>query len=173
MIAPVNLGTNLYNKGNSKYQMSHILTSNNAYIVTRSENKLDSIMDLANKKVLAFAETGIPSNILKKAYLSNNLDTSLIDFSAQSSAAVYSLFAGKTTDAEYVLMSEPDISKLILKDRIDLNVMDLTKVLNTNIAQACVYVNPESENIEDIAAVLNLMNEMVNYLNKYKKQDGM
>lgn len=167
VIAPVNLGTNLYNKCNSKYQMSHILTSNNAYVVTRSENKLDSIMDLANEKVLAFVATGIPANVLKKVYENNGLDASLIDFSAQSSAAVYSLFAGNTTDAKYVLMSEPEISKLILKDKIDVNVMDLTKVLNTNIAQACVYVNPESENVEDINAVLNLMNEMVNYLNKY------
>jgi ABC-type nitrate/sulfonate/bicarbonate transport system substrate-binding protein len=167
VIAPVNLGTNLYNKGNSKYQISHILTSNNAYIVTRSENKLDSIMDLANEKVLAFAATGIPANVLKKVYENNGLDISLIDFSAQSSAAVYSLFAGNTTDAKYVLMSEPEISKLILKDKIDVNVMDLTKVLDTNIAQACVYVNPTSENVKDINAVLNLMNEMVNYLNKY------
>lgn len=167
VIAPVNLGTNLYNKGNSKYQMSHILTSNNAYIVTRSENKLDSIMDLEGEKVLAFASAGIPANVLRKVYTDNNLDVANIDFSYASSAEVYGLFAGNTTDAKYALMSEPEISKLVLKDKIDVNVMDLTKVLGSNVAQACVYVNPDSENVDDINAVLNLMNEMVKYLNEY------
>ena len=167
IIAPVNLGANLYNKKNSKYQISHILTTNNTYIVTRSENKLDSIMDLAGEKVIAFGATGIPANVLKRVYLNNNLDLSLVDFSSSSSAAVYSLFAGNTTNAKYALMSEPEISKLVLKDRLDLNVMDLAKVLDCDIAQACVYVNPDSENSDDINSVLNLMNEMVNYLNKY------
>ena len=67
-------------------------------------------------------------------------------------------------------MSEPEISKLILKDKKAVNVMDLSKVLDIDIAQSCVYVNPDSENIEDINAVLDLMEKMVKYLNEFPKE---
>ena len=169
IVAPINLAVNLYNKGNSSYQASHILTANNAFVVTKSENKLDSIMDLKEEKVLAFASNGIPANILRKVYNDNKLDVSNIDFSQASSAAVYSLFAGDSTDAKYVLMSEPEISKLIINDKMSINVLHLSKVLDADIAQACLYVNPNSKNVDDINKVLNLIGELVEYLNLYPK----
>ena len=67
-------------------------------------------------------------------------------------------------------MSEPEITKLTVKEKMSINVMDLSKVLDCNIAQACVYVNPLSKNIDNLNAVLSLMNEMVNYLNNYPQQ---
>ena len=170
VVAPINLAVNLYNKGNSNYQVSHIITANNAFVVTKSENKLDSILDLKDEKVLAFASNGIPANILRKVYADNNLDISNVDFSQASSSAVYSLFAGDSTDAKYVLMSEPEISKLIIKDKISVNVLSLSKVLDMDIAQACVYVNPNSNNIDDINKVLSLINDMVGYLNEYPEE---
>ena len=169
IVAPINLAVNLYNKGNSSYQVSHILTANNTFVVTKSENKLDSIMDLKDEKVLAFASNGIPANILKKVYNDNQLDISNVDFSQASSAAVYSLFAGDSTDAKYVLMSEPEISKLIINDKMSINMLHLSKVLDANIAQACLYVNPNSKNVDDINKVLNLIGELVEYLNLYPK----
>ena len=129
VVAPINLAVNLYNKGNSGYQVSHILTANNTFVVTKSENKLDSILDLKDEKVLAFASNGIPANILRKVYNDNQLDISNVDFSLASSAAVYSLFAGGSTDAKYVLMSEPEISKLIINDKMSINVLHLSKVV--------------------------------------------
>lgn len=165
VIAPVNLGVNLYNKGNSNYQMSHILTLNNAYIVTKSENKLESILDLQNEKVLGFGETGIPGNLLKKIYSTYQLDLNNVDFKYASSANVYSVFAGGSSDAKYALMSEPEISKLIIKDNLDIKIMDLCDVLGVEVAQACVYVNPKSENQEDINKVLNLIKNNVDKLN--------
>ena len=169
IVAPINLAVNLYNKGNSSYQVSHILTANNTFVVTKSENKLDSIMDLKDEKVLAFASNGIPANILRKVYNDNQLDIANVDFSQASSAAVYSLFAGDSTDAKYVLMSEPEISKLIINDKMSINVLHLSKVLDADIAQACLYVNPNSKNVDDINKVLNLIGELVEYLNLYPK----
>ena len=169
VVAPINLAVNLYNKGNSGYQVSHILTANNTFVVTKNENKLDSILDLKDEKVLAFASNGIPANILRKVYNDNQLDISNVDFSLASSAAVYSLFAGGSTDAKYVLMSEPEISKLIINDKMSINVLHLSKVLDADIAQACLYVNPNSKNIDDINKVLNLIGELVEYLNLYPK----
>lgn len=169
IVAPVNLGTMLYNKGNSKYQMSHIITLNNAYIVTKSENKLESIFDLEGQEVLAFgksASIGIPGSILKKAYTDNNLDTSKIKYEYASSTEVYQEFKNNLSSSKYVLMSEPEISKLILTDKIDIKTLDLSKVLGRNFAQACIYVNPNSQNQEDINKVLTLIGEMISFLNE-------
>lgn len=168
IIAPVNLGTMLYNKGNSKYQMSHVITGNNAYIVTKAENKLDSIADLEGQDILAFgksASIGIPGSILKKAYEQNSLDTSKIKYEYANSVEVYQAFVNNLTDAKYALMSEPEISKLVLKDKIEVKTLDLSQVLGASFAQACVYVNPNSENQDDINKVLGLIDEMIKFLN--------
>lgn len=165
VVAPINLASQLYNKGNSKYVIEAVITMNNAYIVTKSTNKLESIKDLANEKVLAFGQTGIPGSVLKTLYANNNLDASLIDFSQASSTAVYSIFAGNTTDAKYVLMSEPDISKLVVNDKIEIKTLDLTKELGIDVPQACILVNPNSEKQEDINNLLKLVENNVKELN--------
>ena len=165
VIAPVNLGSNLYNKGNSKYQMSHILTRHNVYIVTKEENKLDNILDLKNQKVLGFGETGIPGSLLKKVYNMNNFDISNIDFQYNSSASVYTVFSGENTESKYALMSEPEISKLVVKDNMKIKTLDLCMEFDSNNPQACIYINPESNNQNDINKVLKLIEENVKYLN--------
>lgn len=166
VIAPINLGSTTYNGGISKYQISHILTSNNAYIVTRSGNKLDTIADLVGQDVLGFGAAGIPGSILKKIYSDNNLDVSKIDFQYASSANVYSVFKGESTGAKYALMSEPEISRLVEQDKISVKTLDLCKELGVNVAQACVYVNPNSANQDDINKVLSLINANVKALNE-------
>jgi ABC-type nitrate/sulfonate/bicarbonate transport system substrate-binding protein len=146
VVAPINLAAQLYNKGNSKYIIDAVVTMNNAYIVTSSENKLDSINDLNGQKVAAFGAAGIPGNVLKTLYKNNNLDASLIDFSLASSSQVYAAFAGNTLEAKYVLMSEPEISKLVVNDKKDIKTLDLTKELGIDVPQACILVNPNSQN---------------------------
>ena len=51
VIAPINLGAKLFNGGKSAYKIASVVTLNNTYIVTKEENKLDSIRDLENEKV--------------------------------------------------------------------------------------------------------------------------
>lgn len=166
VIAPINLGAKLYKAGNSKYKLASVLTKNNAYIITKEENKLDSINDLIGEKVLAFGETGIPGSLLKKVYNDNSfLDIDNIDFSYASSSAVYSVFAGGSAKANYVLMSEPEISKLILNDKINIKSLDICNALNIEAPQACVFVNINNDKKDDIDKVLNLIEENVKHLN--------
>lgn len=165
IIAPINAGAAKFNKGTIKYQASHIITGNNAYIV--SKTKIEDISELAGQEVLAFgkeASIGIPGSVLKKAYEMNSLDISNIKYNYSSSAEVYQNFAA--AKANYALMSEPEISKLILKDKMDIYTLDLKNVVGSQFAQACVYVNPNSENQEDINKVLTLMSQMVEFLNE-------
>ena len=165
VIAPVNLGSNLYNKGNSAYKIAAVITMNNAYIVTRSENKLDSIMDLAEQNVLAFGATGIPGSVLKKVYADNGLSIENVDFSLSSSSAVYSAFAGNENSAKYSLISEPEISKLRINDNVAVKTLSLCEVLDVDVPQACIYVNPTSQNLEDVNKVLKLIKDNVKALN--------
>ena len=166
VVAPINLAAQLFVKGNSKYVIEAVITMNNAYIVTDSSNKLDSINDLANQKVLGFGKTGIPGSLLRTLYANNNLDESLIDFSQASSTAVYSVFAGGSSDAKYALMSEPEISKLVVNDNKDIKTLDLTKELGVDVPQACILVNPNSEKQDDINSLLKLIESNVKSLNK-------
>ena len=166
VVAPINLGAQLFNKGNSKYVIEAVITMNNAYIVTENTNKLDSIKDLEGQNVLGFGQTGIPGSVLKTLYTNNDLDQSLIDFSQASSSAVYSLFAGGSTNAKYALMSEPEISKLVLNDKKEVKSLDLTKELGVDVPQACIYVNPNSEKQNDIDNLLKLIENNIKSLNK-------
>lgn len=166
VVAPINLGAQLFNKGNSKYVIEAVITMNNAFIVTDSTNKLDSIKDLVGQKVLAFGQTGIPGSVLKTLYTNNKFDQSLIDFSQASSSAVYSLFAGGSSEAKYALMSEPEISKLVLNDKKDIKTLDLTKELGVDVPQACIYVNPNSQKQNDINSLLKIIENNIKSLNK-------
>lgn len=166
VVAPINLGAQLFNKGNSKYVIEAVITMNNAYIVTENTNKLDSIKDLEGQNVLGFGQTGIPGSVLKTLYTNNDLDQSLIDFSQASSSAVYSIFAGGSSGAKYALMSEPEISKLVLNDKKEVKSLDLTKELGVDVPQACIYVNPNSEKQNDIDNLLKLIENNIKSLNK-------
>lgn len=168
VVAPINLGAKLFGLGNSKYVIEAVITMNNAYIVTDVNNKLDSIKDLAGQKVLGFGESGIPGSVLKELYEENGLDLSLIEFSQMiaSSTAVYAAYAGGSTDAEYVLMSEPEISKLVVNDKKEIKTLDLTKELGVDVPQACIFVNPDSTKQDDIDGLLKLIESNVKSLNK-------
>ena len=166
VVAPINLGAQLFNKGNSKYVIEAVITMNNAYIITENGNKLDSIKDLEGQNVLGFGQTGIPGSVLKTLYTNNDLDQSLIDFSQASSSAVYSIFAGGSSGAKYALMSEPEISKLVLNDKFEIKTLDLCKLLGVDVPQACVYVNPSSNNLEEVNKVLSMIEANVKSLNE-------
>ena len=168
VIAPVNLGANLFNNGKSQYKIAAVITMNNAYIVTRADNALESVNDLEGKSIMAFGKAGIPGSLLKKLYSSNEkLSLDLIGENWYgSSAEVYGLFKGET-GPEYALMSEPEISKLVLNDKIDVKTLDLCELLNIEVApQACIYVNPNSKYQEEIKNVLTLIEENIKSLNE-------
>lgn len=167
VIAPVNLGATLYGKGVSKYKLAAVVTMNNAYIVTKEENNLTGLSDLVGQKVAAFGQTGIPGSLLTKLYNDNeNLDINNVSFTLASSSAVYSAFVGGSLEEKYVLMSEPEISRMAIKDNIKVKKLDLCSLLGVDVAQACIYVNPNSAYQDDIAKVLELIKENIKSLNE-------
>lgn len=166
VIAPINLGAKFYNANKSSYQIAAVITLNNTYIVTKEENKLDSIQDLKDEKILAFGKTGIPGSVLGKVYNENELDVNNIDYTYASSSAVYSVFSKGTTTSKYALISEPEISKLVINDNLKIKTLDLSQYLNTTVVQACIFVNPQSGKEEKIEEVLELISDNINSLNE-------
>ena len=165
IIAPINVGAQLFKKGNSQYKIAAVITMNNAYIVTTSDNKLDSIDDLANQQVLGFGANGIPGSILKTLYNKNdNLNVENIDFTQSSSSAVYSLFANNS-NFKYALLSQPEIAKLQINDNKNIKTLDLCDALGTDVPQACIFVNPNSEHLDDVNTVLNMIKDNIKTLN--------
>ena len=167
VIAPVNIGASQYVGGFSKYKLAAVVTMNNAYIVTKEENNLTGLSDLVGQKVAAFGQAGIPGSLLTKLYNDNeNLDINNVSFTLQSSSAVYSAFVGGSLEEKYVLMSEPEISRMIIENNFKVKKLDLCSLLGIDVAQACVFVNPESANQDDISKVLGLIKENIQNLNE-------
>lgn len=165
VIAPINLGVMLFNGGKSDYKVAAILTMNNTHIVTNKDNKLTSFNDLKNEKVIAFGQNGIPGSILKKLYSDYEFDINNVDFTFGSSSAVYSVFSKGSTDAKYALISELQISKLVLIDKLEIKTLDLCKELGVDVPQACIFINPNSKKLDDVNKVLEMIEINVNWLN--------
>lgn len=166
VIAPLNLGAKLYIGEKSTYKIEAVITLNNAYIVTQTDNPLDSINDLIGKEIMAFGKAGIPGSLVTKLYNDNEeLDLSNIEGNwYDSSADVYGLFKGGSGPG-YAVMSEPEISKLIVKDNISVKTLDICSLLNLEvIPQACIFVNPNSDQTK-VKEVLELIEANINCLN--------
>lgn len=165
VVAPINVGAQLFAAGKSKYQMVTPITFNNAYIVCREELPLESIDDLIGKSVTAFNQTGIPAQVLTKIYNDNSaLDIANVDFTLKSSAQVYQSFVGEGNDDNYVLMSEPEISKVIINNKIAIKTLDLCSVLGESIPQAALFVNPDA-NLEDVNIVIDMIEDNIKEMN--------
>ena len=166
IIAPLNIGAKLYIDGGSKYKLAAVLTSGNTYIVSRKENKLDSINDLQNEEIMAYGKGAAPGIVLEKALESINANITYKD----SVDTILPLFVTKNeTTPKYILTAEPVIQKLQKEFKIDLNILDLQEVLKSEIEfipQAAIFVHPDKIDNADVIRVLKLIEANVNNLNK-------
>lgn len=99
IIAPLNIGANLYNK-DAKYQLAGVLTWNNLQIISRSEINLDNF---TYSTILAFGEGAIPEMII--SYLLADYNPPAIDYSASS--AQESFLAFMQNENSMAIVSEP------------------------------------------------------------------
>lgn len=169
VLAPVTLGTKLYLKGISKYKLDSVVTVNNTYIVSRKTTTLTSITDLAGKTITAYGKNNTPDIALKAAL---GTQTTTINYVDSVQTAV-SQFIGNTTDPsnppantpEYILIAEPSLTQLKETYNMELNILDLSKVMNTKIYQAGIFVNPDSD-AKSVEKVINKIKTNINNLNE-------
>ncbi len=162
VIAPLNLGAQLYSKDNSKYVLDSVIALGNTYIISKENVKLESLEDLQGKTILAYSEKGTPDIILQYVLNKNNIQ---VEIQYQNSLAeVVPFFVQGHYD--YILAAEPIITNLIENKKIALNVLNLQDYIDNTIMQAAIFVNPNSEKQNSISAVINKIQDNIKEMNK-------
>lgn len=141
ILAPINLGAQIYNKG-GEYKLFETVVWGNLYVASRNEIK--SFTDLSGKNVTLFGTNQTPDIIMKclSTYYNINYEVTRVD---EVSTANASLLQNK---AEYIVSAEPSLSKL--KEKIpNLYTLDLQeewKKFSTlsSYPQAGIFVRSDS-----------------------------
>ena len=161
IIAPFNLGAKLFLAGASSYKLESIITTNNTYIMSKTEIK--DINELQNKKIMTYG-TGSSPWIAYKA-LNDKYELNLTDVAQASASDVAGMFASGSEDADVFLGAEPNITTLKEKKKLDFYVIDVSKSLDEveYFIQACLFVKKDS-NID--SSYLKLIEDNINNMNK-------
>lgn len=162
IIAPVNLGANMYNKG-FDYQLLGVLTWNNLQFI--SDEPIDSIYDLIGKDIQAFGQGSVPEMIVNTLLQETDIASQItVNYHAQSAQESYTHF---TQNGGVTLVAEPVTT--MAKNNSDqvyvLDLADLWPELTTydNFPQAGIFVK-HSLSEEDIAIYLNALIENIETL---------
>lgn len=162
VVAPLNIGAQLYSKGNSKYQISGVIALGNTYIVSNKATQLSTLSDLEGKTILAYSQGGTPDIILQYVLKANNINV-IIEYQESLEKVVPLFVQGKY---DYILAAEPVISKLQISQKKELNILNLQDYIDKTIMQAAIFVNPVSTKQDSIKTVLNKIEKNVEEMNK-------
>lgn len=158
VIAPIIVGAKLYNSGVSDYQLAAMVGWGNLHILSRTP--ISSIQDLEGKNILAFGEHSTPGIMLKLA--TADLNVTITFFKAVSDVGAPFL----TKQYDYVLLSEPILSKIIASSSEDCFTFSLQNLAQLpKIAQFGIFVNPKA-NAQKVTAFLSAVEANVSYLNE-------
>lgn len=162
VIAPLNLGAQLYSKEQSKYVLNSVIALGNTYIVSNKNVKLDSIQDLQGKTILAYSQGGTPDIVLQYVLNANNVQAT-IEYQPSITEVVPFFMQGQY---DYILAAEPVITNLKVKKNKELNVLNLQDYTDNTIMQAAVFVNPNSQKQESIKAVIEKIEANIKQMNE-------
>ncbi len=165
VVAPLNLGAQLFVKGQSKYVLNSVIALGNTYIVSNKNTKLDSLQDLEGKTILAYSQGGTPDIILQYVLKSNNINVT-IEYQPSITEVVPFFIQGQY---DFILAAEPVITNLKVKKNKELNVLNLQDYTDNTIMQAAVFVKPESAKQESIDAVIKKIEENIKAMNEDPK----
>lgn len=165
VVAPLNLGAQLFVKNQSKYVLNSVIALGNTYIVSNKNTKLDSLQDLEGKTILAYSQGGTPDIVLQYVLKANNVNVT-IEYQPSLAEVVPFFIQGQY---DYILAAEPIITNLKVKKNKELNVLNLQDYTDNTIMQAAVFVNPNSTKQESIEAVIKKIEENIKAMNEDPK----
>ena len=120
IIAPINLGTNLYNKGMG-YKLAGLLTWTNFQIISKSPIDINN---LDNYTIISYGKAAVPEIILD--YLFEQINPNIeINFDASSVQEAYLRFMQE--ENTIAIISEPVTTTAILNDE-SLYTLDLAQI---------------------------------------------
>lgn len=142
IVAPINVGANMYSK-NKSYKLFETIVWGNLYVASRYE--ITSFSDIANKKIAVFGTNQTPDIIMNTLCSTYNIsfEKQLTD-SVNSSASMF--LQGQV---DYFVAAEPSLSKLKLKNTIyTLDLQEEWKKITSSSSypQAGVFVREDRVN---------------------------
>lgn len=150
IMAPVNLGANLYNNKESSYVLSSVLTWGNLYIA--SQSPIDEA-SLSGKTVKAFGKTSINSVIINDVMPEDTTVSYDYDSTADSAEALLK------SDTDIVVVAEPKLSVVTLQlkaKNITVNKISIQELYSkkhenrTSFPQAGCFIREDIKNSKKI-----------------------
>lgn len=138
---PVNLGAVLFNKTEGQILTAAVNTLGVLYVVERGDS-VQSIADLAGRKILAAGQGSTPEYILNYILDKNGLTGSVeVEYAAEHAEAVTKLASG---DADIIVVPEPFVTTALSKVEGARIALDLTaeweSVSDAQLVQGCLVV---------------------------------
>ncbi|MCF7924299.1 MAG: hypothetical protein K9L64_04230 [Candidatus Izimaplasma sp.] len=162
IIAPINLGANLYQK-QSPYQLAAIITWGNLQFI--SNTQIDDLSDLEGETIIAFGEGTINQMILETVINSYDyIDPPIIDYSASSTQESMMMFLQE--ENQIAVLAEPttSIAKTMTESIYSLDISTLWKgiVGQSSFPQAGVFVN-NNLTTQEITTYLEYLEISINF----------
>ena len=138
---PVNLGAVLFNKTEGQILTAAVNTLGVLYVVEKGDS-IQSVADLAGKKLLAAGQGSTPEYILNYILDKNGLSGSVeVEYAAEHAEAVTKLASG---EADMIAVPEPFVTTALSKVEGARIALDLTaeweRVSDAQLVQGCLVV---------------------------------
>lgn len=172
--APTNLAATLYKKTNGGVQLLALNTLGVLHVVS-SDASIDSIDDLAGRKVYATGQASVPEYVINYILEQNGLtDKVEIEWVAEHSELATLLAAG---EAEIGILPEPHVTSALMQNDKLAPVLDVTALFDEAAAKAgnenmvlsmgCVIVRKEfaEQNPDKVSAFLDAYKASVELVN--------
>lgn len=159
IVAPINLGAKLIEKGATNYRLAAVVTWGNLYLVSRDETTtLENVDEFA-----MFGQNAVPDKVLQTALAYKNAPIHPTYFNAVSDVAAQVL-SGKFTTG---LVAEPVASTMLAKSNGELKIVaDMQEAWKQatgydNYPQAAIFVNGNvyAEKADSVNAILKLLSK--------------
>jgi NitT/TauT family transport system substrate-binding protein len=163
IIAPVNLGANLYQK-DMNYQLAGVLTWSNLQIVSRQE--IASLDDLVGKDIYGFGQGSTPQMIIDYTFSQAEIDGA-IQINYESTSVQEALLSFMQNEDSVAILAQPITSKA--KTMIDdIHVFDLNQLWSnqtdqSGFPQAGIFVH-ESLTENEVNQYLQDISDSVAYM---------
>ncbi len=159
IVAPLNVGIQLYNNEKTDYKLEAILGMSNLFIITKPTNQLESLSDIttSDKSLLAFGEGNTPEVAIKAAFAQNSI-TKEVEY-LNSVSEVLPFFIQDKYD--YVVAAEPVLSVLKVNQKIEFKQLDLQSCIEAPIIQAAIFTTSDPNKKDRIDHVLSQINKSI------------
>lgn len=152
VIAPFNLGAQLYNTKKSTFKIDAVIGLNNLHIIAQPEFSLTTIADItkSTKPLLAFGQGSTPEIILNEVFKTNNIEKEVTYLNSVND--VMPFFVSKQYDV--VLSSEPVLTIMRMNKGLEFNSISLQNYLEIPIIQVAVFASSNEAKQDRITEVL-------------------